>query len=255
MLIAIDIGNTNITIGLFRESELVSTWRFSTDSQKTSDEYGLLLKQVMSYNNIEVAQIEAAAICSVVPPLTPTFESLCRIYMDVNPLTVVAETKTGIKVLYDSPRDVGTDRIVDAAAAHHMYGGPCIIVDLGTATVFDAVNERAEYLGGAIAPGMIVSADSLYRSTSQLRRVELNAPDQAIGKNTTHSIQSGLVFGYSELIKGMIARFKKEIGTDATVIATGGQAIIVKDQVGEFDYIDPDLTLKGLRIVHSLNIN
>jgi type III pantothenate kinase len=209
----------------------------------------------MSYNNIEVAQIEAAAICSVVPPLTPTFESLCRIYMDVNPLTVVAETKTGIKVLYDSPRDVGTDRIVDAAAAHHLYGGPCIIVDLGTATVFDAVNERAEYLGGAIAPGMIVSADSLYRSTSQLRRVELNAPDQAIGKNTTHSIQSGLVFGYSELIKGMIARFKKEIGTDATVIATGGQAIIVKDQVGEFDYIDPDLTLKGLRIVHSLNIN
>jgi type III pantothenate kinase len=255
MLIAIDIGNTNITIGLFRESELVSTWRFSTDSQKTSDEYGLLLKQVMSYNNIKVAQIEEAAICSVVPPLTPTFESLCKTYMHVNPLTVVAETKTGIKVLYDSPRDVGTDRIVDAAAAHHMYGGPCIIVDLGTATVFDAVNERAEYLGGAIAPGMIVSADSLYRATSQLRRVELNAPDQAIGKNTTHSIQSGLVFGYSELIKGMIARFKKEIGTDATVIATGGQAIIVKDQVGEFDYIDPDLTLKGLRIVHSLNIN
>ena len=209
----------------------------------------------MSYNNIEVAQIEAAAICSVVPPLTPTFESLCRMYLEVNPLTVVAGTKTGVKVLYDSPRDVGTDRIVDAAAAHHMYGGPCIIVDLGTATVFDAVNERAEYLGGAIAPGMIVSADSLYRATSQLRRVELNAPDQAIGKNTTHSIQSGLVFGYSELIKGMIARFKKEIGTDATVIATGGQAIIVKDQVGEFDYIDPDLTLKGLRIVHSLNIN
>ena len=255
MLIAIDIGNTNITIGLFRESELVSTWRFSTDSQRTSDEYGLLLKQVMSYNNIEVAQIEAAAICSVVPPLTPTFESLCRMYLDVNPLTVVAGTKTGVKVLYDSPRDVGTDRIVDAAAAHHMYGGPCIIVDLGTATVFDAVNERAEYLGGAIAPGMIVSADSLYRATSQLRRVELNAPDQAIGKNTTHSIQSGLVFGYSELIKGMIARFKKEIGTDATVIATGGQATIVKDHVGEFDYIDPDLTLKGLQIVHSFNIN
>ena len=255
MLIAIDIGNTNITIGLFRESELVSTWRFSTDSQRTSDEYGLLLKQVMSYNNVEIAQIDAATICSVVPPLTTTFESLCRIYIDVNPLTVVAGTKTGIKVLYDSPRDVGTDRIVDAAAAHHIYGGPCIIVDLGTATVFDAVNERAEYLGGAIAPGMIVSADSLYRATSQLRKVELNAPGQAIGKNTTHSIQSGLVFGYSELIKGMIARFKKELGTEATVIATGGQATIVKDQVGEFDYIDPDLTLKGLQIVHSLNIN
>ena len=191
MLIAIDIGNTNITIGLFRESELVSTWRFSTDSQKTSDEYGLLLKQVMSSNNIEVAQIDAAAICSVVPPLTPTFESLLKAYVDVNPLTVVSGTKTGIKILYDSPRDVGSDRIVDAAAAHHIYGGPCIIVDLGTATVFDAINERAEYLGGAIAPGMIVSADSLYRATSQLRRVELNAPDQAIGRNTTHAIQSG----------------------------------------------------------------
>tara|TARA_B100001179_G_scaffold27080_1_gene16595 strand:- start:108 stop:875 length:768 start_codon:yes stop_codon:yes gene_type:complete len=255
MLIAIDIGNTNITIGLFRESELVSTWRFSTDSQKTSDEYGLLLKQVMSSNNIEVAQIDAAAICSVVPPLTPTFESLLKAYVDVNPLTVVSGTKTGIKILYDSPRDVGSDRIVDAAAAHHIYGGPCIIVDLGTATVFDAINERAEYLGGAIAPGMIVSADSLYRATSQLRRVELNAPDQAIGRNTTHAIQSGLVFGYSELIKGMISRFKKEIGGEATVIATGGQASIVKDQVGKFDYIDPDLTLKGLQIVHSLNIN
>ena len=255
MLIAIDIGNTNITIGLFLDSDLISTWRFSTDSRKTSDEYGLLLQQVMSSNNLNADEIDSAAICSVVPPLTPTFELLCQRYLKVQPLTVMAETKTGIKILYDSPRDVGADRIVDAAAALHIYGGPCIVVDLGTATVFDAVNEHAEYLGGAIAPGMIVSADSLYRATSQLRRVELNAPEKVIGTNTTHSIQSGLVFGYSELIKGMIVRFKKEIGTNATVIATGGQADIVKDQVGEFNHIDPDLTLKGLRIVHSLNSN
>lgn len=255
MLIAIDIGNTNITIGLFLDSELISTWRFSTDSRKTSDEYGLLLQQVMSSNNLNADKIDSAAICSVVPPLTPTFELLCQKYLKVQPLTVMAETKTGIKILYDSPRDVGADRIVDAAAALHIYGGPCIVVDLGTATVFDAVNEHGEYLGGAIAPGMTVSADSLYRATSQLRRVELNAPEKVIGTNTTHSIQSGLVFGYSELIKGMIVRFKKEIGTNATVIATGGQADIVKDQVGEFNHIDPDLTLKGLHIVHSLNSN
>ena len=255
MLIAIDIGNTNITIGLFLDSELISTWRFSTDSRKTSDEYGLLLQQVMSSNNLNADEIDSAAICSVVPPLTPTFELLCQRYLKVQPLTVMAETKTGIKILYDSPRDVGADRIVDAAAALHIYGGPCIVVDLGTATVFDAVNEHGEYLGGAIAPGMTVSADSLYRATSQLRRVELNAPQKVIGTNTTHSIQSGLVFGYSELIKGMIVRFKKEIGTNATVIATGGQADIVKDQVGEFNHIDPDLTLKGLHIVHSLNSN
>ena len=255
MLIAIDIGNTNITIGLFLDSELVSTWRFSTDSRKTSDEYGLLLQQVMLSNKLKADEIDSAAICSVVPPLTPTFEVLCQKYLKVQPLTVISGTTTGIKILYDSPRDVGTDRIVDAAAALHIYGGPCIVVDLGTATVFDAVNEHAEYLGGAIAPGMTVSADSLYRATSQLRRVELNAPERAIGKDTTHSIQSGLVFGYSELIKGMIGRFRKEIGANATVIATGGQADIVKDQVGEFDHIDPDLTLKGLRIVHSLNSN
>ena len=255
MLIAIDIGNTNITIGLFLDSELISTWRFSTDSRKTSDEYGLLLQQVMSSNNLNADKIDSAAICSVVPPLTPTFELLCQRYLKVQPLTVMAETKTGIKILYDSPRDVGADRIVDAAAALHIYGGPCIVVDLGTATVFDAVNEHGEYLGGAIAPGMTVSADSLYRATSQLRRVELNAPEKVIGTNTTHSIQSGLVFGYSELIKGMIVRFKKEIGTNATVIATGGQADIVKDQVDEFNHIDPDLTLKGLCIVHSLNSN
>ena len=255
MLIAIDIGNTNITIGLFLDSELISTWRFSTDSRKTSDEYGLLLQQVMSSNNLNADKIDSAAICSVVPPLTPTFELLCQKYLKVQPLTVMAETKTGIKILYDSPRDVGADRIVDAAAALHIYGGPCIVVDLGTATVFDAVNEHGEYLGGAIAPGMTVSADSLYRATSQLRRVELNAPEKVIGTNTTHSIQSGLVFGYSELIKGMIVRFKKEIGTNATVIATGGQADIVKDQVDEFNHIDPDLTLKGLHIVHSLNSN
>ena len=203
MLLAIDIGNTNITIGLFDAQKLQKTWRVSTDSSRTSDEYGLQISNMLGSNKI----INEVSICSVVPPLTPTFEVLCRRYFKVNPLTIGAGSKTGIKVMYDSPRDVGTDRIVDAAAVVHLYGGPAIIVDLGTATVFDAITASSEYLGGAIAPGMGVSADALFRATSQLRRVELSAPDSAIGKNTQHSIQSGLVLGYSELVKGMIRRF------------------------------------------------
>ena len=249
MLLAIDIGNTNITIGLFDAQKLQKTWRVSTDSRRTSDEYGLQISNMLGSNKI----INEVSICSVVPPLTPTFEVLCRRYFKVNPLTIGAGSKTGIKVMYDSPRDVGTDRIVDAAAVVHLYGGPAIIVDLGTATVFDAITASSEYLGGAIAPGMGVSADALFRATSQLRRVELSAPDSAIGKNTQHSIQSGLVLGYSELVKGMIRRFKLELGKESKVIATGGLAQVVEKEVSLFDIIDPDLTLKGLQIVHELN--
>lgn len=251
MLLAIDIGNTNITIGLFDAQKLQATWRVSTDSSRTSDEYGLQISNMLGSNKI----IDEVSICSVVPPLTPTFEVLCRRYFKVNPLTIGAGSKTGIKVMYDSPRDVGTDRIVDAAAAVHLYGGPAIIVDLGTATVFDAITASSEYLGGAIAPGMGVSGDALFRATSQLRRVELSAPDSAIGKNTQHSIQSGLVLGYSELVKGMIRRFKLELGKESKVIATGGLAQVVEKEVSIFDIIDPDLTLKGLQIVHELNKN
>ena len=251
MLLAIDIGNTNITIGLFDAQKLQATWRVSTDSSRTSDEYGLQISNMLGSNKI----IDEVSICSVVPPLTPTFEVLCRRYFKVNPLTIGAGSKTGIKVMYDSPRDVGTDRIVDAAAVVHLYGGPAIIVDLGTATVFDAITASSEYLGGAIAPGMGVSGDALFRATSQLRRVELSAPDSAIGKNTQHSIQSGLVLGYSELVKGMIRRFKLELGKESKVIATGGLAQVVEKEVSIFDIIDPDLTLKGLQIVHELNKN
>jgi len=249
MLLAIDIGNTNITIGLFDAQKLQNTWRVSTDSSRTSDEYGLQISNMLGSNKI----INEVSICSVVPPLTPTFEVLCRRYFKVNPLTIGAGSKTGIKVMYDSPRDVGTDRIVDAAAVVHLYGGPAIIVDLGTATVFDAITASSEYIGGAIAPGMGVSADALFRATSQLRRVELLAPDSAIGKNTQHSIQSGLVLGYSELVKGMIRRFKLELGKESKIIATGGLAQVVEKEVSLFDIIDPDLTLKGLQIVHELN--
>ena len=253
MLLALDIGNTNITFGIFQNNTLIDTWRISTDHSRTSDEYAAQIMQILHFKNIDVSGITKTCICSVVPPLTPTFVEICESYLGSVPVVVSSGSKTGIKVNYDSPRDVGADRVVDASAAYHIYGAPFIIVDLGTATVFDAVNEKGEYLGGAIAPGMVVSADSLFRATSQLRRVELNAPPNAIGKNTVHSIQSGLVLGYSELIKGMITRFKEELSPNAKIIATGGQASIIEKEVGIFDVIDTNLTLKGLQIIYKLN--
>jgi type III pantothenate kinase len=253
MLLAIDIGNTNITIGLFHKESLEKTWRISTSRNSTSDEYGTNILNILSNKHISPRDITAIVMCSVVPPLTTTFVELFKEYFNIYPLIIGSGTKTGIKIMYDSPRDVGADRIVDAAAVLHLYKGPAIIVDLGTATVFDAITENGEYLGGAISPGIEVSAESLYKATSQLKRVELTAPDSAIGKTTTHAIQSGLILGYSELIKGMIQRFKQELGADAKVIATGGLADIISKEIALFEIIDPDLTLKGLQILYKLN--
>ena len=253
MLLAIDIGNTNITIGLFNETSLIETWRIATSRNTTADEYGINILSILSNKEISPSNISGIAMCSVVPPLTTTYIELFKNYFNITPLIIGAGIKTGIKITYDSPRDVGSDRIADAAAVLHIYKGPAIIVDLGTATVFDAITESGEYLGGAISPGIGVSAESLYLATSQLRRVELIAPNTAIGKTTTHSIQSGLILGYSELIKGMINRFKKELGDNAKVVATGGLADIISKEVGLFEIIDHDLTLKGLHILYKLN--
>ena len=253
MLLAIDIGNTNITIGLFNKETLEKTWRISTSRNNTSDEYGTNILNILSNKDISNKDISAIVMCSVVPPLTTTFIDLFKDYFNISPLIIGSGTKTGIKIMYDSPRDVGADRIVDAAAVLHIYKGPAIIVDLGTATVFDAISANGEYLGGAISPGIGVSAESLYKATSQLKRVELIAPKTAIGKTTTHAIQSGLILGYSELIKGMIKRFKEELDNNAKIIATGGLADIISKEVNLFDIIDHDLTLKGLQILYELN--
>ncbi|MBA12752.1 MAG: pantothenate kinase [Chloroflexi bacterium] len=253
MLLAIDIGNTNITIGLFNKETLEKTWRISTSRNNTSDEYGTNILNILSNKDISNKDISAIVMCSVVPPLTTTFIDLFKDYFNISPLIIGSGTKTGIKIMYDSPRDVGADRIVDAAAVLHLYKGPAIIVDLGTATVFDAITANGEYLGGAISPGIGVSAESLYKATSQLKRVELIAPKTAIGKTTTHAIQSGLILGYSELIKGMIKRFKEELDNNAKIIATGGLADIISKEVNLFDIIDHDLTLKGLQILYKLN--
>lgn len=253
MLLTLDIGNTNITVGVFSGEALRARWRLATEKVRMPDEYGLMLNQLLDLREISPAEIKAVALCSVVPPLTPTFVETCQDYFSVSPLVVGAGTKTGIRILYDSPRDVGADRIVDAAAAIRLYGGPAIIVDFGTATVFDAVTKEGDYLGGSIAPGMAVAADALFHSTSQLRRVELARPPGAIGKNTVHAIQSGLVLGHAEMVKGMVARMDKELGGGAKVIATGGLAPLVAKEANVFHAVDPNLTLTGLRIIHELN--
>ena len=253
MLLAIDIGNSNVTMGVFRGQQLVSTWRVATDQRRLADEYGLLVSSVLPLKGVQPEDITEACLCSVVPPLTPAFDEVCKVYFKVTPLILSAGVRTGIPILYDRPTDVGADRIADAVASLHLYGSPSIIVDFGTATVFDAVSRHGEYLGGAIAPGINVAADALYHNTSQLRRVELAPPKSAIGRNTVAALQSGLLLGYVALVEGMVSRFKQELGQDARVVATGGQAEIIARETEVFDAINPDLTLIGLRIIFEMN--
>ncbi|MDA1349574.1 MAG: type III pantothenate kinase [Chloroflexi bacterium] len=253
MLLAVDIGNTNITLGVFKDDELAAKWRIATDPARLTDEYALMVNQLLPYKGLSPDEVSAVSICSVVPPLTPTFVELCRTYFQVEPLVVGAGTRTGIRVLYDNPRDVGADRIVDAVAALKLYGGPAIVVDIGTAMVFDAISKDGEYLGGAIAPGISIAADALFHSTSLLRRVDLTRPPDAIGKNTIHAIQSGLVLGSADMIKGMVGRFDKELGGGSKVIGTGGLVGLLEAEANVFDVVNEDLTLTGLKLVHDMN--
>jgi type III pantothenate kinase len=253
MLLALDIGNSQLTLGVFEGSRLVTTLRVATDARKLADEYGLLLSNLLNLNEIDTSRVSDVCMCSVVPPLTPVFEEVSQNYFNVKPLTVSAGVLTGLRILYDNPRDVGADRIVDAVAALELYGAPVIIVDFGTATVFDAVSRDRDYLGGAIAPGINVSAEALFLNTSQLRRVELVAPESAIGRNTTAALQSGLVFGYAGLVNGIVDRFKELLGQDAYVVGTGGLASIISQETQAFDVINPDLTLVGLKLIYEMN--
>ena len=259
MLLALDIGNTNITFGVFDADggaplyKPKATWRIATDRSRLADEYGLLINNLLTLRGIPPDGVNHVALCSGVPPLTLVFAEMCLTYFRLEPMIVEAGVRTGIKVLYDNPRDVGADRIVDAAAALELYGGPAIVVDFGTATVFDAVTANGEYLGGAIAPGISIAADALFYSASLLRRVELVRPPEAIGRNTVHALQSGLVLGYAEMVKGMVARFDEELGGGSTVVATGGLAGLMEAETNVFDHVAPHLTLTGLRIIQELN--
>jgi type III pantothenate kinase len=253
MLLAIDIGNTNITFGLYKGERLSASWRIRTIHDKMPDEYGILMEQLFRQKGYRPDQVSGIAIASVVPPLTPIFREVCRCYVGPEPLLVDAGVRTGVRILYESPRDVGADRVVDAAAVKAMYSLPACVVDLGTATTFDAVSAEGDYLGGAIAPGIGIAAQALFERTAKLPRVEITRPPAAIGRNTTHAIQSGLLFGYVGLVEGMVARFKAELGAETQVIATGGLAELIARETPVVDVVDPWLTLHGLRIIYELN--
>jgi type III pantothenate kinase len=253
MLLAIDIGNTNITLGLYEGEKLGPRWRLATDHERMPDEYGLQLLGLLSHAGYLPADIEGVCIGSVVPTLTSRIDDACRQYLKTDPLVVDTGVKTGVRVRYDDPRAVGADRIVDAAAVHRIYGGPACVVDFGTATTFEAISAEGEFLGGAIAPGIGIASEALFLRTAKLPRVDLQRPPFAIGKNTVHSMQSGLLFGYVGLVEGMVARFRKELGPDMKVIATGGLAEVISRETDVIQIIAPWLTLDGLRIVWDMN--
>ena len=253
MLMTIDIGNTNISLGVYQDDVLGPRWRVSTDHKRMPDEYGLQLDGLLEHKDLLPENITGVCLASVVPQLTGIFLQACREYLHLDPLVVDAGVKTGVRILYETPKAVGADRIVDAAAVQHLYGGPACVVDFGTGTTFDAISETGDYLGGAIAPGIGIAADALFSRAAKLPKVELSTPPSVIGKNTPYAMQSGLIFGYVGLVEGMVARFKKELGPEMKVIATGGLTDIIARETEVIDIIAPWLTLDGLRIIWHMN--
>jgi type III pantothenate kinase len=253
MLLTIDIGNTNITFGLYQGDELGPRWRIATNHEQMPDEYGLKLTTLLSHAGFGPQDLSGISLASVVPPLTPKIVEACQHYLGLNPLVVDAGVKTGVRILYEDPKAVGADRIVDCAAVQRLYGGPACVVDFGTGTTFDAISAEGDYLGGAIAPGIGIAAEALFARAAKLARVDLTRPPSVIGRNTTHAMQSGLLFGYVGLVEGMVARFREELGPEMKVIATGGLAEVVAKETDVLEIIAPWLTLDGLRIIWSLN--
>jgi len=253
VLLAIDIGNTNIVFGLFAGEELKTHWRIRTERNRTTDEYWVLVNEFLRLNEIGPTSIHHIIISCVVPPLIPVFEELSRKYLKSDPLVVGPGIKTGISILYHNPTEVGADRIVNAIAGFEKYGGPLIIVDFGTAITFDAVSEKGEYLGGAIFPGLNISLEALYKSTAKLSPVDIVLPEHVIGKSTKESIQSGTVYGFVGVIESIVSKMQSEIGKPAQVIGTGGVLPVIEKQVKSIKTVDPFLTLEGLRILHYRN--
>jgi len=254
MLLTIDVGNTTVTIGLFEGDRIRATWRLATDRERLTDEYAVIVLSLLAHSGFGAGDVADAALASVVPDLAPVFGDLCRRHLGVEPLVVDTGTRTGVRILYDNPREVGADRVADVVAACNRYGPPpLVIVDLGTGLVFDAVSAEGDYLGGAIAPGIGIAAEALYARAAKLYRVELQRPERAIGKNTIAAIQSGLVYGYVSLLEGMVARFQRELVGRAKVIATGGWAPLIARETKVIDVVDQDLTLHGLRLIYEAN--
>jgi type III pantothenate kinase len=251
VLLALDAGNTNVTIGVFESGKLIGNWRLRTVPDQTADEWGVLLRNVFQLAGLDVAKVDGIMIASVVPPIDAALALMARRYFNTEARFVTHETDTGLKICYDDPREVGADRVVNAVAALHKYGGPCVVVDLGTAITFDAVSAGAEYLGGIIAAGIGISIDALYARTARLPRVDFREPSQLIGTNTVASVQSGLYYGALGMIDGMTERLLEKLGADTRVIATGGQASLISRDSRYLKIVDENLTLEGLELLWS----
>jgi type III pantothenate kinase len=253
MLLAIDIGNTNVTLGVFEGEQLRGTWRMATNINEMGDEYAAVILTLLTHNGIKAGDVKEAAICSVVPPLVATFEDLLRRYFNITAVVVRPGVKTGVRIVYPNPREIGADRIVNCAAAQYLYHGPVIVVDMGTGTTFDIVSKDGEFIGGVIAPGIAIAAQALYTRTAALPRVELVAPEKAIGTTTVTAMQSGIVYGYIGLVEGLIRRVQNELPEKALVVATGGYAGLIASGTKLIDKVNPDITLVGLRLIYQIN--
>lgn len=251
MLLAIDIGNTNTSLGLFNAENLIAHWRIMTVRERTSDEIGVLVRQLFSLAVIDYQKVSAVIVSSVVPPLNPAFRKMCKKYFERDAIFVDSTFDFGLKIKYNPPSSVGIDRIVAATAAIHKYEKPCIVCDFGTATTIDAVNKQGEYLGGIIAPGMNILADALFQKTSKLPKVEIKISETVIGNSTVASIESGIYFGYIGLVDGIIRRMITELGEKPKVVATGGFAVLIAESCGLIEIIDETLILEGLRLIYS----
>jgi len=252
VLLAIDVGNTNIVVGVFDAARLLVSWRLLTLRERTADEVGLIVIGLFGHERIETAKIDSVVIGSVVPPLTPIMRSMIKRYFNREPLVVDPKSNAGMPILYERPAEVGADRIANAVGAYDLYGGPTIVVDFGTATTIEAVSEKGEYLGGAIFPGIEISMDALFARAARLNRVELQPPKHVIGKSTAESVQSGAMYGFSAQVDGLVDRFVAELG-DCTVVSTGGLADLISPHARTVQHYEPWLTLYGLRIIFERN--
>ena len=253
MLLAIDLGNTNLTFGLFEAETLVHLWRLATRRDSMPDELGIAMVQLIRQEGFDPAAVDAVVVASVVPPLNSSLVEAIQRYFGRDPVMVGPGIKTGLKIHYRDPKEVGADRIVAAMAAFKKYGGPLIIIDFGTGTTYDVVSAEGDYLGGAIAPGMGISVDALYERAARLQRVELKAPPNVIGRTTAESMQAGIIFGFTAQVEGMVARIRTELGQDARVIATGGFSGLIAAQTTVIELVDDRLMLEGLRLIYDMN--